>query len=406
MNKEKPLIIVLSRNYSTGLGIIRSLGAAGYTVDLVASVKKTGSSVIASCSKYVRRSVEVLSQKIQGDEGLELIEELLSYVGKEPGDMMIFPTDDFTASVVDRNRNVLREHFLIPDVVGDGACITELMDKTVQADYAKKAGLNTPLEWRISLKGEIGFPEEVVFPCFVKPLQSISGHKTEMAMCCEPEELYTHLQRMKDFFSDREVLVQEFLDIDCEYSMSGVCMDQEVLIPAIIEKTRTAGYERGVAVSGKMVDINLLGSCKDKLFSLMKSFHYVGMFDMDLIVCDGKVYFSEVNLRSGGSNFAYFLNGVNLPEILVSFVEGQPLEGEKARIETYGQSFVYEKVAWEDYIHGYMNMRELRKCLSGAERTLLHYEADPDPGKCFERRIRLSALKHKVMKAIKKKKNE
>ena len=47
---EKPLVIVLSRNYSTGLGIIRSLGAAGYTVDMVASTKKKGSSIIASCS--------------------------------------------------------------------------------------------------------------------------------------------------------------------------------------------------------------------------------------------------------------------------------------------------------------------------------------------------------------------
>ena len=74
MSNLKPLIIVLSRNYSTGLGVIRSLGAAGYDVDLIASVKKKGSSVIASSSKYVRNSKEVLTRNIQGDAGNELIE--------------------------------------------------------------------------------------------------------------------------------------------------------------------------------------------------------------------------------------------------------------------------------------------------------------------------------------------
>ena len=46
--KKKPLIVVLSRNYSTGLSVIRSLGTAGYTVDLIASAVKEGKSVVAS----------------------------------------------------------------------------------------------------------------------------------------------------------------------------------------------------------------------------------------------------------------------------------------------------------------------------------------------------------------------
>ena len=69
MKNNKPLVIVLSRNYSTGLGVIRSLGKAGYTVDLIASTKKKGSSRIASCSKYVRQSVEVICPEIQEDTG-------------------------------------------------------------------------------------------------------------------------------------------------------------------------------------------------------------------------------------------------------------------------------------------------------------------------------------------------
>ncbi|MDQ9831141.1 hypothetical protein RFX70_20360, partial [Acinetobacter baumannii] len=65
MNNEKPLVIVLSRNYSTGLGVIRSLGQAGFDVELIASTKKRGSSIIASSSKYVSHMIEVVSPKIQ-----------------------------------------------------------------------------------------------------------------------------------------------------------------------------------------------------------------------------------------------------------------------------------------------------------------------------------------------------
>ena len=64
MENSSDLVVVLSRNYSTGLSVIRSLGSAGYTVDLVASAYKEGKSKLAACSKYVRDSVEVVSKKV------------------------------------------------------------------------------------------------------------------------------------------------------------------------------------------------------------------------------------------------------------------------------------------------------------------------------------------------------
>ena len=120
MREKDALVIVLSRNYSTGLSVIRSLGAAGYTVDLVASSYKEGTSAIAACSKYVRNSVEVLSRKIKGDAGNGLVDELLKYAGKYEEKPVLFPTDDYTASVMDMNRNFLREDFIMPSMVGGG----------------------------------------------------------------------------------------------------------------------------------------------------------------------------------------------------------------------------------------------------------------------------------------------
>lgn len=396
LKNSNPPVIVLSRNYSTGLGVIRSLGAEGYKVNLIASVKKRGSSIIASSSKYVQGSVEILTEKIQGDSGSELIDVLLEYAKTYKDKIVLFPVDDFTASIVDSNRNILKECFLMPKITEKSELsLVEAMDKTLQSRMAKKAGLLTPLEWIISLSGDINIPNDIVYPCFVKPLQSISGSKKEMTICNSETDLKNHLLNMKVFYDDRDVLVQEYLDIDKEYALSGVCNDQDIIIPGIIEKTKTACYECGVAISGKMLSIDILGKLKDKIECMLREFHYIGMFDMDLILCNNKIYFSEVNLRSGGTNYAYFLNGVNLPDIFVKAITGEKNIIRNNEIKNFGKTFVYEKVAWEDYIHSFITKNELKEYIEKADFSLLTNENDPKPGKYFNRKIRLSALKHK-----------
>lgn len=408
MRNSKPLVIVLSRNYSTGLGVIRSLGEAGYTVDLIASTKKAGRSIIASCSKYIRNAKEVLSPKIQEDSGEELIEALLSYAQNEIEDkMIIFPTDDFTASVVDAHRDRLKPFFLFPGTTVEGELsITELMDKTVQGKTARGKGLLTPKEWIISLRDDIDLPQDMQYPCFVKPLQSVSGHKTEMAVCDNPNILMIHLKKMQDFHRERSVLVQEFLDIEKEYDISGVCLDQEIILPAVIEKTRTAMYERGVAVAGRIHRPDILGPMVDQIKDMLREFHYIGMFDIDLHYSGGNFYFSEINFRSGGLSFSYFLNGVNLPAIFVKGITGETIDTEETKMKVFGKTFVYEKVAWEDYIYNYISKKELDHCISEADYTLLNYVNDPEPGKCFNQRIRLSALKQKTKQNINKLKSK
>lgn len=276
MDKLKPLIIVLSRNYSTGLGVIRSLGAAGYTVDLIASVKKKGSSIIASSSKYVRNVVEVFSAEIQTDSGEEIMKVLMEYPQKYKEKMILFPADDFTASVIDKNQEELKQYFLVPGIRGtDNHSLLKSMNKMVQMEAARSAGFLTPMEWSISLRGDVEIPEKMVYPCFVKPIQSVLGHKSEMAVCKSAEELEQHLVKLQKNLRDRDVLVQEYLHINKEYDLSGVCLKNEVIIPGVIEKTRIAQHELGVTMCGKMLPMGELGEVREKLVALLRRFSYI-----------------------------------------------------------------------------------------------------------------------------------
>ena len=397
LEENKSLVVVLSRVYSTGLSVIRSLGAAGYDVDLVASAYKEGNSAIAAASKYVGNSVEVVSQKVKDGEDTELLNELLKYAGKYENKPVLFPTDDYTTSIMDMNRNVLSEHFVMPYIVEGGqGSLTHYMDKTVQGEMAKNAGLLTPKEWIFNLEEEIVIPEDMAYPCFCKPIESVTGYKREMAMCDDENALMKHLSKLQRKYSNRSILVQEFLEIDYEIDLSGVCFDQQIIIPAIIKKTNVAQYEKGVTLAGKVVPFDELGDIQDKIISMLKQFHYVGMFDMELNVVGDKIYFNEVNLRSGGPNYSYYKSGINLPELFVKEVTGKTHTADEEKVNEFGKTFIYEKVAWEDYIQGYITKKELNKCINSADIKLLCNEDDPAPGNLFMADLRKNALKRRV----------
>lgn len=398
LHNRKPIVIVLSRNYSTGLGVVRSLGVAGYTVDLIASTKKRGSSAIIASSKYVRKCVEVLSPKIQTDNGDELIDEILRYSSNTDCKPVLFPTDDFTTTVMAANYERLKEHFLMPCVSGSGAAsLLVAMNKAYQTELAKSVGMLTPDECEVSLRGDIELPDCISYPCFVKPLSSVSGRKAEMKKCSDKKELLSHLEDIKKYYSDRSVLIQEYLDIDKEYDLSGVCINDDIIIPAIVEKINISDFERGVTMTGRTLPCSTLGNELDKIKSMLKSLGYHGMFDMELNLCGERIYFNEINLRSGGPNYSYLLNGVNLPDIFVKSLIGQAHTSNEETVAEYGKTFVYEKIAWEDYIHNNISRSELKHCIKDADYTLLADKNDPAPGRIFCKKIRLSAIKHRLL---------
>lgn len=386
--EEMPLVVVLSRIYSTGLAVVRSLGSAGYPIDYIGNCHKEGASAIARQSKYINNSVEVVSRKVDGGNDTLIMDELLKYkkLKKKDERIVLFPTDDYTASVMDANRDELKKIFVMPHITdGSEGLMMHKMRKAIQSKMAAEAGLKVPAEWIVSLRDkDIQLPEGVIYPCFVKPVESITGYKKEMKLCKSEAVLLDHLRSLRKRFADRDVLIQEFLNIDQEIDMSGICFDQEVIIPAIIRKTQVAQHERGVTLAGIVVPFEELPEdVRTGVIRFMKAFRYNGMFDLELNIVGDQIYFNEVNLRSGGPNYSYFMSGVNLPAYTVKGLLGQEFDEEEVKVETYGKSFIYEKVAWDDYSAGFINKRQLNKMLAESDIRLLENAEDPAPTEMF-----------------------
>ncbi len=382
------LTVVLSRNYSTGLSVIRSLGTAGYTVDLAASAPREGASSFIAQSKYVRNSQEAVSRKVKEEDDPALLDMLRAYKGTQENKIVLIPADDYTASIMDMNRRELEDTFIMPGIIGgEPGSLVHMMDKSVQGEIARKVGIHTPLEWVVSLREEVVIPEGVVYPCFVKPLGSIGGYKQEMARCEDPDELMEHLLKMKESFPHRSVLVQEFVNIDKEYDIEGVCIGDEVILPGVIYKEYVAQYDRGVPLYGDVHPLEMLGDFVDKIRAFLKEFHYFGMFDLGINKVGDEYWFNELNLRSGGTNYVYFESGCNLSEIFVKSAINLSVTEEECRIKEFGKKYLYEKVAWDDYFHGHLKRKELKGLIETADIHIMVNEYDPVPGELFNETV-------------------
>ena len=387
------LIIVLGWNYSTSLGVIRSLGMTGYMVDLYFIAKTKGGSRITASSKYLRHVTEHL-----GRDDDNIIAELESLYADETARCILLPTDDYTSSLIDRYHKRLASKFLTP-FVGDGkdGAITQLMDKSLQADMALSFGLKTIKYKKIFLPGkkDIQIPEGIEYPCFVKPLVSLDGRKTEMRKSNNETELRKHLEKMRSHWSNRTVIVQEYIEIEEEYSISGLCLNQTVILPALLKRLYVGKHERGVTIVGKLVPLDDVISFTNQINDLLKSFHYTGLLCIDLVRSKDGIYFSEINLRSAGSLYGYVKAGANLPSLFVKSLLGIPWEETESRV-SYGKTFFYDKVGWEDLILGYCTKKEFKNYLNTSDYSFMMDKDDPKPGRFLYNQMRIRYYKKRL----------
>ncbi|MBR1456675.1 MAG: hypothetical protein IJ594_05900 [Oscillospiraceae bacterium] len=371
-------VVILGKNYSTVLGVLRDLGHAGHPVDVIYIAWRRGDSTVIRCSRYAESCLEQVGR--EEEKLLALLRERYADCTPKP---VLLPTDDHTALLADRFRTELEPLFVLPGVVGgEPGAVRRLMDKSVQSELAAAAGLRAAKTWRIRL-AENGYelPRDLVYPCFCKPALSAEGGKTGMGKCEDEQTLLRLLDELRGRMPGQYALVQPFLQITREYTIDGVCCDGEVLLPAVIEKSRVARHNRGVTLSGTLVAPETLGETLPRILAFLRALRYVGMFDLELLQTDEGLYFGELNLRSGGPGYAYCACGVPLAAAAVRALTGEGLPAEAAPV--LGRRFLNDKAAWDDYAFLHITRRELAALYRESELTLLEDPSDPRPGAAF-----------------------
>ena len=397
-------VAIIGRNYTSRLGMIRAVGELGHQVIVIKTAralprKFRGAKDIDGYSKYVSKYLYALEP-----DRNNLIKAILSLKKNTSEKAILIPVDDYAASTIDENIEILKESFLFPNISMQQGAVNSLMDKETQKRVARKSGLNVTGGWTIYIKdGTYSIPEDIRYPCFPKPQISFMGDKRCMRKCSNEEELKTIMDEVASQ-RDCPMLIEEFCDIDKEYATLGFSDGKNVVLPAMLRMLQDgSGPHKGVTLQGEV----LPSSEFEKYFNLLRKFildiGFIGLFDVDSFESSGKLYFNELNLRFGASGYSITYMGVNLPHLLINHLLGN--ENDYSRCEIRKRAiFVNEKVVNDDYEGGYIDKRMFKNYLNSAYFCFIQSKTDPMPWLMFHVQRQLRYFKNVIKRIIRWKK--
>lgn len=397
-------VIIIGSNYSSTLGLARSLGEAGYGVRLLALTK--GTAEIAGRSKYVNKTLQVKSNLFEEDSAEEELRALEQLRGDDEK-ILIIPCRDITCIMLEKHLDRLAEHFYLPNINGISGELDRFSNKAVQKELAEKCDLKTA-NGRPYSTDEAGIRravQEVSFPCFMKPLSSswTLSEKMFVTMCSNAEELRAWMGKARENGACDQVLLEEHLKIDQELSAYGVAANGQVWLPAVVRVIRNGlGTHIGVAAEGEVLSSDILGESREKIIQFVRKSGLTGLFCVDLAQCDGDLYFFEMNLRMGGSCYGVTMAGANLPGALADAVyHNSTLDATKGIRENV--RFLSELIEIDNYQAGLIPYSTLRKRLNGDQRRFIKSDEDPKPWKELIMRSMRGTLARKAKRLLKRK---
>ena len=316
---KAPLAIVIGRNFTSRIGMIRAAGEAGCDVVVIQtySYKKRFHDP-DYFSKYV--SHYCLSQDYNQQQLLDIIKQYKS----NNRIIILLPTDDFSLSVIDEHLEELENNFLCTNINHTQGEIVRKMNKDLQKELAKKSGLDISEGWISKKKnGVYEIPKGINYPCFTKPQETTYGHlKTFLLPCVSEEELNNRLSIIGKKY-DNPILIEEYHKINKEYTVLGLSLDGEAVIPGIV--TKIVNWY-GMTTTGSVSPLSKMPELLSKLKDFMKEIGLTGLFDIELYESNGKLYFNELNLRASSIAFALTYKGINLPSILINYLMGYDVD--------------------------------------------------------------------------------
>lgn len=382
--------VVIGQGFTGRLSIARSLAEAGCEVTLIAlnfrnkiTGELPGHKPVDGFSKYVRRVLHCESYNSP-----MLIELLLKECVDPAQKTFIFPDNDFSAAAIDDNYDLLKEHFYLPNVQDRQGGVRFWMDKIRQKKLAVELGLPVADYSLIEIRDcEFSIPDSVKYPCFAKALVSVVGSKMSLKKCDSREELESHLKWLtgwKEAWHNIDVLVEDYKPIEVEYAALGFADGKgDVVIPGVIEMIRMAhGTHFGVALQGKVYPVREQ-ELIDGFAEMVRRIGYAGVFDVDFYLSGGVAYFCELNLRFGGSGYAYTRMGVNLPVMMLRSFTGQDI-AEMPRALSGESTFYNERMGFDEWIQGFLSRKEVRRIRKESAIKFVADKRDPGPQRALD----------------------
>lgn len=400
----KQRVIVIGHGYTSRLSIIRSVAEIGCDVTVISLTwcKKNTTELIKEkqidCySKYVSR---VLYSYRKGEQ--DLINLLLSECKETDHYPIIIPDTDFSAATIDKYKKELSPYFLFPHIKDEYGTVLQWMDKVKQKELARTVGLNVADSSTVIeiTNSNYSIPENIKYPCFTKPLATIAGGKGGMRKCDNQSDLIGALNFLSSEVNTR-VLVEEYKLIEKEYAVLGFSDGNEVIIPGAIQQLIVSKKNKGIAMIGKVMPVDVFGDLIEKFKAFVLATGFIGIFDIDFFFSDDKFYFCEMNLRFGGSGYAITKMGVNLPAMLVRSLRGESIVDMTQSFKGTA-TYVNERMCMDDWMNGFITTSEFHNAIERADIRFIRDVNDSEPEYQFRKVISKNRFKRFIKLCLRK----
>ena len=355
------LVIVFGNDHTNSVGVIQSLGIAGYkSIGLLFGNK----SDFVKCSRY---TASIITSK----DPQSCIDKLLENIPKSESKIPIIACCDLAALTLERNAERLKRYFLFE--YSAHYTLDYLSKKENQVRMASEVGFNVPKSWNLQDSKEI--PDDVCFPCLIKPLVSCEGAKSDIRVCRTSEELH---QNLNSLGHTRNVLLQQYIERDYEISILGCGLSSgDCVIPAVENKLTLYPKYVGLECLADMQPLKdeSIKSCIQKLIKLAG---YVGLFSVEMMHCkeDDKFYFTEINLRNDGAEALVTKYGANLPLNHVEDLLGLPLTEQK---EFHPGFYIWDMHHFLSLMHRDIGLINWLKEINKSNGFMLYFKEDRKP---------------------------
>ena len=357
--ENKNIAIVLGPKCVNATGLIRSLGEKGFFVIFASTYSKIESKYL---SGYFRLPDSF-------DEQFNALTDFILTLPKKP---FIYTVDDRYNFLLDENYKSLSEIAYIPHASGE---LKRISDKSVMTDLALKSGLIVPKSIKLDLFGDIN--HGIDYPIILKPYAGYAGSKGDITICKDEDAFIKAVNELKND-GYKQVLLQELVDgkDKFEIGLMGISLPSgEVIIPATIKKIRSYPMDRGSTSYAKIESgVNYVDS--KKLEDFVRSTGYIGLFDIEMIISNGKAYFIEINYRNGQYGYSITKAGYNLPYYWAQGLIGETLPKDLAITEIY---YINER---DDKLHvkdGLISKKQWKKEFKGASAFGMYCKGDNRP---------------------------
>ena len=392
----KPKVAIIGHGYTSRLGLIRSLATIGADISMI-PLENDRMKPVDFYSKYAKHIYPCPGRN--EEDIMHIIQEKCL----DPNiKVTLLPTDDFSASFIDRHIDQLKEHFYFPHIQYRQGAVTEWMNKEKQKELAKSLGINVARANIVEItNGQYHLPADITYPCFTKTRAYIAGCKDTLHQCSDEKELRDIFDQLCKRFQRLTVMVEDFKNIDAEYAVVGFSDSKEVIIPGIIEISVMArGGHKGVACQGKVMPVKGFEEIIEKFKKLILKIGFTGLFDIDFYHSDGKLYFGEINLRIGGSGTAITKMGVHLPVLFINFLYGLPNVYLEKEIKTTAV-YMNERICTDTWQTGHMTIKEFREIKDSSSISFIDDAQDKKPYIIFKLYFIIKRIK-RFFKQLKK----